>query len=48
MDHIITTLIDQYGYVAICLLIAAENVFPPLPSEIILTMSGFLTTRTAL
>lgn len=30
------------------LLLAVENLFPPLPSEVILTFGGFLTTRTAL
>ncbi|MTV81662.1 DedA family protein [Secundilactobacillus folii] len=44
----ITTLIDQYGYLAIILLIAVENVFPPIPSEVILTFTGFLTLTTHL
>lgn len=48
MDAWITSLIDQFGYLAIALLIALENIFPPLPSEIILTMSGFLATKTSL
>ena len=48
MDAWITSLIDQVGYFAIALLIALENVFPPLPSEIILTMSGFMATKTSL
>ena len=48
MNAWITTLINHYGYLAITLLIALENIFPPLPSEIILTMSGFLATKSAL
>jgi membrane protein DedA with SNARE-associated domain len=48
MDAWITSFIDQFGYFAIALLIALENVFPPLPSEIILTMSGFMATKTSL
>ena len=48
MNAWITEFIDQFGYFAIALLIALENVFPPLPSEIILTMSGFMTTTTSL
>ena len=48
MDAWIASLIDQFGYFAIALLIALENVFPPLPSEIILTMSGFMATKTSL
>lgn len=39
----IMTLIDQYGYLAIICLIALENIFPPIPSEVILTFTGFLT-----
>ena len=48
MNAWITTLINHYGYLAITLLIALENIFPPLPSEIILTMSGFLATKSAM
>ena len=44
MDEIITRTIQDYGYIGILLLIAVENVFPPIPSEIILTFSGFMTT----
>ncbi|NMA79206.1 MAG: DedA family protein [Clostridiales bacterium] len=31
------------GYVLVLLLIAIENIFPPIPSEVILTFGGFLT-----
>lgn len=48
MNEWITSLINQFGYLAIAFLIALENVFPPLPSEVILTMSGFMTTSTNL
>lgn len=34
--------IDQFGYVAVAALILLENVFPPVPSEPILPMAGFL------
>lgn len=43
MNATITQLIQNYGYVAVALLIAAENIFPPIPSELILTFTGFLT-----
>ena len=38
--------VNQFGYFGIFLLIAIENLFPPIPSEVILTFSGFLTTCT--
>ncbi len=38
---VLTELINQYGYLAIALLIALENIFPPIPSEVILTFAGF-------
>ncbi|MCH5462470.1 DedA family protein [Lactobacillus sp. LC28-10] len=44
----IMTLIDQYGYLAIVFLIALENIFPPIPSEVILTFTGFLTLTSSL
>lgn len=45
---VMTDLIGQYGYLAIALLIALENVFPPIPSEVILTFTGFLTLTAGL
>lgn len=40
--------IGQFGYVAVGLLIFLEGVFPPIPSEVILPMAGFLTVSSAL
>lgn len=40
--------IDQFGYLAVAALIFLENVFPPIPSEVILPFSGFLTVSSAL
>lgn len=48
MENLITRLIDQFGYWGVLLLIAVENLFPPIPSEVILTFGGFLTTYTAM
>ena len=45
---VITGFINDYGYLAIALLIALENIFPPIPSEVILTFTGFLTISTDL
>lgn len=40
--------IEKFGYLSIFALIAVENIFPPIPSEIILTFGGFMTTHTKL
>ncbi len=40
MTSLIEEFISQAGYFAIFLLMLLENVFPPLPSEIILSLSG--------
>lgn len=39
----ITAVINQMGGIAVLFLIALENVFPPIPSEVILTLAGFMT-----
>ena len=44
MESFIFPFIEQYGYIAILLLIAIENIFPPIPSEVILLFSGFIAT----
>lgn len=48
MEEIIINLIEQFGYFGVFFLIAVENIFPPIPSEIILTFSGFMTNHTSL
>ena len=40
--------IERFGYISIFVLIAVENIFPPIPSEIILAFGGFMTTNTEL
>lgn len=44
----IFSLIDHFGYFAIAFLIAVENVFPPIPSEAILSFGGFMTSKTSM
>ncbi|ATW23505.1 DedA family protein [Candidatus Formimonas warabiya] len=44
MQEIIIGILNQFGYIGIFLLITIENVFPPIPSEVILTFGGFMTT----
>ncbi|MFE8698320.1 DedA family protein [Cytobacillus sp. FJAT-53684] len=48
MENWITEIMNEFGYWGIFLLIALENVFPPIPSEVILTFGGFMTTTSEL
>jgi membrane protein DedA with SNARE-associated domain len=48
VENWITDIISEYGYLGVFLIIVLENVFPPIPSEIVLSFSGFMTTRTDL
>lgn len=48
MESWITDFMEQYGYLGILMMIALENLFPPIPSEVILTFGGFMTTYTNL
>lgn len=45
MQEWIINIMDRFGYLGIALLILIENIFPPIPSEIILTFGGFMTTQ---
>ena len=44
MQELMISLMSKYGYFAVFALIAIENIFPPIPSEVILIGGGFLTT----
>ncbi|MDL4842953.1 DedA family protein [Aquibacillus rhizosphaerae] len=48
MENWLIGIINEYGYMGIMFLIAIENIFPPVPSEIILTFGGFMTTTSDL
>jgi membrane protein DedA with SNARE-associated domain len=48
MENFITEFMNDYGYLAVFLLITLENVFPPIPSEIILTFGGFMTRTSSM
>lgn len=37
--------IESLGYLGVALLVIAENVFPPIPSEIVLPFAGFVARR---
>ena len=44
MQEIIIEIMNNFGYLGIMFLIFIENIFPPIPSEVILTFGGFATT----
>ncbi|WLR41606.1 DedA family protein [Bacillus carboniphilus] len=48
MENWLINIINEYGYFGILFLIALENIFPPIPSEVILTFGGFITTTSEL
>ncbi len=48
MEQWIIQMMEQFGYFGVAFLIALENIFPPIPSEVILTFGGFMTTYTSL
>lgn len=48
MQEFIISVMNQFGYFGVFLLIAVENIFPPIPSEVILLFGGFMTTYTKL
>lgn len=46
MQETVIYIMDSFGYLGLCFLIALENLFPPIPSEAILPFAGFMTTYT--
>lgn len=48
MRQVVMDCIGAFGYWGVFALIAVENIFPPIPSEVILTFAGFCTAATAL
>lgn len=48
MQEWIMMLIENYGYISLFVLMIVENIFPPIPSEVILTFAGFMTSMTYL
>ncbi len=46
MQEWIISIMNQFGYFGIAVLITIENIFPPIPSELILIFGGFMTTYT--
>ena len=44
MPNWIMEIMSRFGYIGVAALIGIENIFPPIPSEVILTFGGFMTT----
>ncbi|HHV71654.1 MAG TPA: DedA family protein [Clostridia bacterium] len=44
MQEFIIEIMNRFGYWGVGVLIAIENIFPPIPSEVILIFGGFMTT----
>lgn len=45
MEHLVHMMMEKLGPVGIALLMFLENVFPPIPSELIMPLAGYLATR---
>ena len=45
MFEFIVNTMQQAGYAGVFLLMAAENLFPPIPSELIMPLAGFIAAR---
>lgn len=48
MENWIIEFMEKFGYFGVFLMIALENIFPPIPSEVVLTFGGFMTTKSDL
>lgn len=48
MEEFVRVVMNQYGYFGIFFLIFIENIFPPIPSEVVLLLGGFMTTKSDL
>lgn len=48
MEKWLIGIMEEFGYAGVMFLIALENIFPPIPSEVILTFAGFMTASTDL
>jgi membrane protein DedA with SNARE-associated domain len=40
-----TRIVEQLGYLGVAMLVAIENVFPPIPSEVVLGLAGYTASR---
>lgn len=42
ITQLVTDIVQTLGYLGVAFLVALENVFPPIPSEVILPLAGFV------
>ena len=40
-----TDIVERLGYLGVAMLVALENVFPPIPSEVVLGLAGYTASR---
>lgn len=45
LTDVITRIVESLGAVGVAFLVALENVFPPIPSELVLPLAGFVAGR---
>lgn len=45
MSDLVIECIQRFGYIGVAALMALENVFPPVPSELIMPFAGYLAAR---
>lgn len=45
LTHWATDIVERLGYLGVALLVAIENVFPPIPSEVVLGLAGYTASR---
>ena len=45
MTEWVIRFIEEHGYLGVAALMVAENLFPPMPSELIMPFAGFLAAR---
>jgi membrane protein DedA with SNARE-associated domain len=45
MDNWVTDILQQLGYLGLAFLMFLENVFPPIPSELIMPLAGFMVAK---
>ena len=45
MSDWIINVVDSFGYIGLALLTLLENIFPPIPSELIMPLAGFQSAR---